>query len=253
MGTRSVFGTHSRFDLRDGFPAVTTKKLYFGQVAAELAAFIAGAETLEEFHKFGCNIWNANALAYHGRFPGDLGRIYGVNWRRWRSWVDGEITPELKETDQLRELIENLRGNPFSRRHVVTAWNPGELDQMCLPPCHTFFQCYVSKDGFLDLRFDLRSVDLFIGYPFDVASYALLAHLLARSTGLTARQLYISMGDAHIYNNHLEQVEEVLSRKPMQPAMLCLTGDIDALNFHPSCASLAEYVSHPPVRATMNV
>ena len=258
VGTLSVFGAHSRFDLRDGFPAVTAKKLYFGQVAAELAAFLAGAETLEEFHKFGCMLWDANGLDprwTEGHTPGWLGRIYGVQWRRWRSVKEGPAGEHLsKITDQIKDLVDRLRGDPWSRRHVVTAWNPGELGEMCLPPCHTFFQCYVSADRqFLDLRFDLRSVDLFVGWPFDVASYALLAHLLARDAGLIARQLCISMGDAHIYNNHLEQVEAVLAREPMELSSLALLEGVGALNFAPAAAALNDYQSYPPVRAKMNV
>ena len=268
VGTVSLFAPPpSVFDLRLGFPAVTTKKLFFNQVAAELAAFLAGAETLEEFHKFGCNIWNANALAWKAaRFEGDVGRTYGVNWKRWRSWRGAGWAKDgmraglphhddivVSETDQIAQLVENLRGNPFSRRHIAFAYNPGELDQVCLPACHVLFQCYVSKDGFLDLQFYIRSVDLFIGWPFDIASYALLMNLLAHDAGLTPRMLTCSMGDAHIYFNHQNQVCEVLSRELLPLPQLRLSGVVSALNFSPDQASLAGYISHSPVRATMNV
>ncbi len=267
IGTKSLFGASVSFDLRIAFPAVTTKQLAFGQVASELAAFIAGAEALDEFHAHGCKIWDGNAEAWRGaRKPGDVGRIYGVQWRRWRSmqYVDdeGNTVPRMLETgaaehreiDQLANLVEGLRKDPQSRRHIITAWNPGELDQMCLPPCHTMMQFYVSGGQWLDLRFDMRSVDLFLGWPFDVASYALLLHLVAREVKLQPRYVHMSMGDAHVYINHLAQVAEVLSREPLpQRATLLLSKDASLFSFEAMQASLMNYKHCGPVSAPLNI
>lgn len=283
VGTRALFGLGFRVDLRQGFPAVTTKKLHFAQVAAELSAFVAGAETLAEFNRVGCTIWDANASAeawkVNQRFPGDVGRIYGVQWRRWRSVLAGRElhdNPELVEVDQLRRLVEGIRLDPHGRRHVVTAWNPGELEQMCLPPCHVGFQCFASDEGkgflevhavgsrepaqvettprgSLDLAVHLRSLDLFLGMPFDVASYALLLHLLARETGRAARHLVLTAGDAHVYNNHAAQAAEVLSREPMPLPRLAFAAGTGLFGFLPADARLEGYVSHPPVSAPLNV
>jgi thymidylate synthase len=288
VGTRALFGAQCRFDLRDGFPAVTTKRLHFRQVAAELSAFIAGAETLAEFNQAGCTLWDANASApawkERQRFPGDVGRIYGVQWRRWRS-VDPESTWDrsrqyervgMLEVDQLSRLVDGLRADPHGRRHVVTAWNPGELGHMCLPPCHVMFQCFASDEtspthpsiGSLDLCFHMRSLDLFLGMPFDVASYALLAHLLARETGRRARHLVMTAGDAHVYNNHRAQVQTVLEREHFPPPELVLAAseprrvgvlqDLEILSgglfgFLPDDARLDGYESHPSVPAPLNV
>ena len=255
VGTLSVFNTQCKFDLREGFPAVTTKQLFFRSVTAELAAFLAGAETLGAFHKFGCKLWDANALAWKGaRFEGDVGRIYGVNWKKWRS-----VSPLpngvnlMRETDQIAQLIENLRGNPFSRRHLVITYNPGELDQVCLPACHYAFQCNVSADKqFLDLHFIMRSVDLFLGLPFDIASYALLLHLICEDIDMAPRWLSASLGDSHIYLNHEHQVNEVLQREPLSLPQLALSGPISALTFQPDQATLVNYRSHAAVQAVMN-
>jgi thymidylate synthase len=281
VGTRALFGAQCRFDLRDGFPAVTTKRLHFRQVAAELSAFIAGAESLAEFNGVGCTLWDANASApawqERQRFPGDVGRIYGVQWRRWRSVLAGRelrSNPEFVEVDQLRQLVDGLRTDPHGRRHVVTAWNPGELGQMCLPPCHIGFQCFASDEtspahlshGSLDLCFHMRSLDLFLGMPFDVASYALLAHLLAHETGRRARYLVMTAGDAHVYNNHRAQVETVLARERFEPPELVLAAaeprrvgtlrDFEKgalFGFLPDDARLEGYESHPSVPAPLNV
>lgn len=268
IGTRALFGVQARFDLRDGFPAVTTKRLAFGQVRAELAAFLRGAETLAEFNALGCTIWDANASApewkERQRFPGDVGRIYGVQWRRWRSYrypnTEGN-DDNCHEVDQIKALLDGLQAQPHGRRHVVTTWNPGELDVMCLPPCHVGFQCFASDDGkseahprgSLDLEFRMRSLDVFLGMPFDVASYALLLHLLARETGRQARHLLMTSGDTHLYNNHAAQVETVLARKPFFRPALRLGNGARLMAFLPEDAGLSDYVSHPAVPAPMNL
>jgi thymidylate synthase len=254
-GTLAVFGEMLEFDNSETFPAVTTKRLAFKQVAAELACFIQGYDNLEDFHKMGCTIWDANALAAGwvnktDLFPGDLGRIYGVQWCCWSALDEcGEPT----ETDQLKNLVSGLMENPTSRRHVVTAYNPGELDQVCLPPCHTMFQCYVSNDGRLDLSVTMRSADLFLGLPFDVASYAILQRLLALKTGYKSGRLVFFLGDAHIYKNHLEQVEEVLSRIPFEAPGIRFAAGTDLFAFHPDMAGLVNYQHRGAVAAPMSV
>lgn len=275
VGTRAIFGARCEWDLRECFPACTTKKLYFGQVRAELAAFLAGAESLEDFHQHGCDIWDKNAKDWRTpRYPGDVGRIYGVQWRRWRSvfnapsdWekLDGAMHEaraasaerEWRETDQIAKLVEGIRAQPHGRRHLVQTWNPGELDAMCLPPCHVLFQCFTS-DGvstgpdWLDLHFHMRSLDVFLGMPFDVASYGLMAHLVARAVGREPRRLIMTSGDTHLYLNHTEQVEKVLSREPLPGPRLVLMDGASVLNFDSSHAYLAEYEHHPAVYAPMN-
>lgn len=256
VGTRSLFGQTILLDNSGNsgdFPAVTTKELFFEQVKAELACFVRGLSTLEEFHQFGCKIWDGNGsqpdwAAHH---PGQLGRIYGVQWRDWQSAGNGYA--ELNHTDQLKSLIEGLKLNPQSRRHVVTAFNPGELDQMCLPPCHLMFQCYVSRKEHLDMAVYMRSCDLFLGLPFDIASFALLQRLLAQDTGLKSQNLRFFFGDAHIYTNHKEQVREVLSREPYEPPALDLSLGETTLDFHPERANLVGYQHHPAVRAPLNI
>jgi thymidylate synthase len=257
-GTRSIFGAVCRFDNSgDSFPAVTTKKLFVKQVAAELAGFLAGATTLQKFHEYGCTIWDANTAAptWQAKVedPDYVGRIYGAQWRNWLH-VDPKAHPlSMGVTDQLRNLVVNLRDNPYSRRHVVTAYNPGELGDMCLPPCHLMFQCYVRGDGRLDMVVYMRSVDLFLGLPFDIASYAMLQRILAQQAGLRSNKLTFMLGDAHIYNNHIEQVETVLQRTPFASPGLKLDPTATIDNFHPDMVELTDYHNHGAVAAPMNV
>ena len=212
VGTISLFGEQMKFDLRDGFPATTQKKLAFNQVKGELIAFIRGYRNIEDFHNLGVKIWDANFNADSwANDNGDLGRIYGVNWRSWQGLNNGEAV----YIDQLKELVYGLKNNPYGRRHVVVNYNPAELTQVCLPACHVLFQCYV-EDNFLDLRVDMRSLDLFLGAPFDIASYAILQTLLAKECGYLPRHLIFQIGDAHIYNNHIDQVKTMLSRQELQ-------------------------------------
>jgi thymidylate synthase len=251
VGTIATFGNQVTFDLREGFPATTTKRLAFKQVVGELLCFIHGERMLEDFHKRGVHIWDANATAEYWTpaVPGDTGRIYGVNWRDWRS-VDS--LGHIKFTDQLVDLIKNLKDNPYSRRNMVVTYNPGELDQVCLPACHVLFQCFV-ENGYLDLRFDMRSVDLFLGAPFDIASYAILQTMLATEVGLRPRFLVMQTGDTHIYLNHIEQVKEMLRRKPKQAPVLYIDPTKSFFEITESDIKLLDYNPHPTISAEMAV
>lgn len=257
VGTLALFGEQLIFDNRDEFPAVTTKKLAFGQMAAELACFLRGYDNLKDFRNMGCTIWDGNGSADYwlpkARGEGDLGRIYGVQWRNWRSVLCHEGGIELVQVDQLKELVDGIRRDPYGRRHVVTAINPGELGQMCLPPCHVLFQAFVTPSNELWMRVDMRSVDLFLGLPFDIASYALLQRLLARELGLDSGFLCFQLGDAHIYLNHVEQVQLVLGREEMEPPRLWLSPEASLFDFHPAQAQLQKYTNHGAVAAPLNV
>lgn len=257
VGTLALFGEQLIFDNRDEFPAVTTKKLAFGQMAAELACFLRGYDNLKDFHAMGCTIWDGNGSADYwlpkARNQGDLGRIYGVQWRNWRSVLCHESGLELVQVDQLKELVDGIRRDLYGRRHVVTALNPGEMGQMCLPPCHVLFQAFVTPSNELWLRVDMRSVDLFLGLPFDIASYALLQRLLAKELSLDSGFLCFQLGDAHIYLNHVEQVQLVLGREEMEPPRLWLSPEASLFDFHPSQAQLTKYTNHGAVAAPLNV
>ncbi len=251
VGTLALFGRSLGFDCRSAFPAVTTKRLHFSSVAAELACFIRGYDSLSEFHEMGCNIWDKNAA----QFQGQLGRIYGTQWRDWRAQAhdpEGGPLPRIVAVDQLQNLLDGLRKDPFGRRHLVTAWNPGELDAVCLPPCHVLFQCFLSPELGLSMTVYMRSADLFLGLPFDVASYALLLALLAKELGVSRDRLIFFLGDAHVYLNHLDQVKMVLSRKPSEPPLLWLDPGASLLTFRPSQARLERYTPQPAVPAPMN-
>ena len=259
-GTLSVFGRQLKFPNKAGpdgcFPAVTVKRLPFKAVCGELASFIQGARDIETFRANGCGFWDQNAQHTSGslfepEFEGDLGRIYGVQWRSWLSGVrlpSGYLHP--RATDQLKNLVEGLKGNPNGRRHLVMAYNPGEMDQVCLPACHVLFQCYVEGDE-LDLLFWMRSVDLFLGLPCDIALYALLQRLIALECGLVPRMLVAQLGDCHIYLNHLEQAKEAVSRKPRIPPELILAEETSLFGFKPAHATLLHYDPHPPISAPM--
>ena len=250
-GTISVFGTQTTFDLREGFPATTTKRLAFKTVVGELLCFIHGEHMLDDFHKRGVKIWDANATAEYWtpEVPGDTGRIYGVNWRDWQSVTSNGGT---KSTDQLMELTKNLKSNPNSRRNMVLTYNPGELDQVCLPPCHYAFQCYVAN-GYLDLIFVMRSVDLFLGAPFDIASYALLQTMLARDAGLEPRFLTMQTGDTHIYLNHINQVQEMLRRMPGRLPQLHITPGKTMFELTGEDFALENYYPRDTIKADMAV
>lgn len=251
--TRSLFGLQMRFDLSKGFPAVTTKKLAFKAVKSELLWFLEGSNDdnrLKELNGSERTIWTDNAEAPYWdpnkKFPGDLGRIYGVQWRDWKK-------PDGTSVDQIAELVEMLKKDPYSRRLIVTAWNPGELDQMALPPCHMFMQCFVA-DGKLSLLMHQRSCDLFLGVPFNIASYSLLLHMLAQVTGLQVGEFVHSLGDVHIYHDHFDAVKEQLSRDPLPLPTLWLNPDVKEIDkFTMDDIKLENYESHPPIKAKMAV
>ena len=277
IGTISVFGRNLRFDLRRGFPAVTTKKLAWKACVGELLWFIEGsrderrlAELTHGTRDGVVTIWTPNALAPYwkpkAKFDGDLGRIYGVQWRHWKSHIpEGEpdiddeygktwFDPIYKEIDQLSILIEGIKKDPNSRRHILTAWNPGELDSMALPPCHVLCQFYVNKNKELSCHMYQRSVDAFLGLPFNIASYALLTHLIAQVCGLGVAELVISTGDTHIYTNHVEQVKEQLSRTSLPLTTLKLNPDIKNIDdFSPKDIELVDYKCYTAIKADMAV
>ena len=265
VGTRSLFGLQLRFDLTAGFPAVTTKKLAWRSVVSELLWFIEGSgdeRKLKELLHGDPNsdnktIWSDNESADYWqrkkKFKGDLGRIYGVQWRTWRAPVFGANRMGIKHIDQLVDLINGIKTDPYGRRHIITAWNPGELDLMALPPCHMMAQFYVSN-GRLSCQMYQRSADMFLGMPFNIASYALFTHMIAQVCNLDVGDLIITLGDAHIYNNHIDQVKEQLSREPMALPVLTLNPAISVItNFGMNDIELIVYTSHGAITAPMAV
>lgn len=267
VGTKSLFGLQMRFNLQEGFPAVTTKKLAWRAVVSELLWFIEGSgdeNRLKEIlhgnrYSEKKTIWSDNASAAYWtkkrlqRHPGDLGRIYGVQWRRWRKPLVRINKVVLQNHDQLLELIEGIKSDPYGRRHIITAWNPGELDLMALPPCHCFAQFYVNN-GRLSCQMYQRSADMFLGVPFNIASYALFTHMIAQVCNLEVDELIITLGDAHIYQNHIEQVKEQLSRLPLESPSLKLNSDISVItNFTMDDIELVGYQSLDAISAPMAV
>lgn len=279
-GTISVFGMQSRYDLTKGFPAVTTKKLAWKSVVSELLWFIEGtgderrlAEILHGTRDASkTTIWTANAQADYwtpkAQYDGDLGRVYGVQWRRWKSirnTTDTTIKDDFgtvyrvqgglqcKEVDQLADLITRIKSNPEDRRHILTAWNPGELDQMALPPCHSFAQFYV-RNGKLSCQMYQRSADFFLGVPFNIASYALFTHMIAQVCDLGVGEFVHTIGDAHIYSNHVEQVKEQLSRETLALPTLKLNPAIKNIDgFTMADIELVDYQCHGAIKAPMAV
>lgn len=263
VGTLSLFGEQLKFNLREGFPAITTKKLMWRSVVAELIWFIEGScdeRRLAEI-QFGTRdqskktIWTANATADYwlprARFDGDLGRVYGVQWRKWRSpYFNG--TYSYDETDQLKNLIEGLKTDPNSRRHIISAWNPGELHLMALPPCHAFMQFYL-RNNVLSCQMYQRSADVFLGVPFNIASYALLTHLIAKEINADVGDLILTFGDVHIYKNHVDAVEEQLTRKPYDLPILDIHNVNGLYSATVDDCKLINYQSHPTIKADMAV
>ena len=264
VGTISKFGLQLKFDLQQGFPAITTKKLAWKSVVSELLWFIEGSNDenrLKEILHGDKNstkktIWSDNADASYwkpkARFKGDLGRVYGVQWRAWRAPVFGANRMAVKHVDQLQELINGLKKDPFSRRHIISAWNPGELNLMALPPCHMMAQFYVSK-GKLSCHMYQRSADMFLGVPFNIASYALFTHMIAQVCNLNVGELIISFGDAHIYDNHIEQVKEQLARTPLELPTLELNQTEGITAFKMSDIRLVNYNCYDAIEAPMAV
>lgn len=241
-GTISTFGTQSRYDLTKGFPMVTTKKVHWKSVVHELLWFIKGDTNVKYLQDNGVRIWNEWADE-----AGELGPVYGAQWRKWRG-ADGQTH------DQLQQLIDDLKTNPNSRRLILSAWNVGELAHMALPPCHAFVQFYVSAEGKLSCQLYQRSADIFLGVPFNIASYALLTHLLAQVAGLEVGEFVHTLGDAHIYNNHLEQVQLQLTREPKALPTLKLNPEITTIeDFTFDDIELIGYESHPHIAGKVSV
>ena len=240
-GTTSIFGHQMRFDLSEGFPCLTTKKLHLRSIIYELLWFIKGDTNVKYLQDNGVRIWNEWADD-----KGDLGPIYGYQWRSWPNY-NGETI------DQIKEVIETIKTNPNSRRMLVSAWNVGCLDQMKLPPCHILFQFYV-VNGKLSMQLYQRSADIFLGVPFNIASYALLLQMVAQVTGLEPGEFIHTLGDAHIYNNHLEQVDLQLSREPKALPQLKINPEIKSIdNFDFSDFSLENYNSHPHIAGEVSI
>jgi len=240
-GTLSIFGYQMRFDLAAGFPLLTTKRLHLRSIVYELLWFLAGDSNVRYLHEHGVTIWDEWADA-----EGDLGPTYG---RQWRSWP----APDGRTIDQMTELVERLRREPDSRRHVVSAWNVGELDRMRLPPCHVLFQFYVAE-GTLSCQLYQRSADVFLGVPFNIASYALLTLMVAQVTDLRPGELIHTFGDAHLYLNHLEQAETQLAREPRPQPRLRLDPAVRSLfDFRFEDVTLLDYDPHPGIKAPVAV
>lgn len=240
-GAASLFGRQMRFDLTRGFPLLTTKKLPFRVIAEELFWFLSGSTNNNDLHARGVTIWDEWAAE-----NGDLGPIYGKQWRSWAA-------PDGRSIDQIAKLIHGLKTNPFGRRHIVSAWNPADIDDMALPPCHCLFQFFVSSDGKLSCQLYQRSADIFLGVPFNIASYALLTHMVAAVCGYKVGEFIHTFGDVHLYDNHREQAIEQLRRTPkLLPGMtLWIKPDIDS--FKIDDLVLLNYDAHPHIPAEVAV
>ena len=240
-GTRSVFGRQMRFDLSESFPLITTKRVHFKSVALELLWFLRGDSNVRWLQERGVSIWDEWADE-----DGELGPVYGVQWRSWP-------TPDGGHIDQIAKLVEGIRKNPDSRRHIVTAWNPAEVENMALPPCHALFQFYVA-DGRLSCQLYQRSADTFLGVPFNIASYALLTLMVAQQTGLEPGEFIWSGGDVHIYDNHVEQVREQLSREPYPYPQLRIRRTPESIfDYTLEDFEVLDYRHHPGIKAPIAV
>ena len=246
IGTLSIFGSRLEFSLQNNtMPLLTTKKVFWNGVVEELFWFIEGNTNSKDLDKKGVKIWNANGsrefldkCGFYDRDEGDLGPVYGYQWRHWGN-------------DQLKTLIQNISKDPYSRRHILSAWNVDHLDKMVLPPCHVMSQFYV-RNGKLSCHLYQRSADMFLGVPFNIASYALLTHLIAHVTNLKAEKLIISYGDVHVYNTHLDAIKKQLSNKPLQfPTISIESESLDIDNLKSSDIVLCNYKSHGSIKAEM--
>lgn len=240
-GTISVFGRQLRFDLSESFPLVTTKKLHIKSIVHELLWFLSGSTNINYLRENGVRIWNEWADE-----EGNLGRVYGAQWRTW-------LGPDGETVDQITNVIEQIRNNPDSRRHLVSAWNPAEVDEMALPPCHYAFQFYVAN-GKLSCMFQMRSVDTFLGLPFNIASYALLTHMVAQQCDLDVGELIWTGGDVHIYSNHIEQVKLQLTREPYPlPKLIIKRKPESIFDYKFEDFEFADYKHHPTIKAPIAV
>ena len=240
-GTRSVFGYQLRYDLSKGFPLVTTKKVHLKPIIYELLWFLKGDTNIQYLKDHGVSIWDEWADV-----NGDLGPVYGVQWRSWLG-ADG------KTIDQISQVVEQIKKNPDSRRLIVSAWNVAEIEKMKLPPCHAFFQFYVA-DGRLSCQLYQRSADIFLGVPFNIASYALLTHMIAQQTGLMPGDFIWTGGDCHLYSNHLEQVETQLSREPLPlPKLIIHRQPEDIFSYRYEDFEFADYTFHPAIKAPVAI
>ena len=241
-GTRGVFGRQMQFDLAQGFPLLTTKKLHVKSIFVELLWFLRGVTNVSWLKENGCSIWDEWADA-----DGELGPVYGKQWRSWAA-------PDGRSIDQISRLITALKTNPWSRRHIVSAWNPADVDDMALPPCHCLFQFHVSSDGRLSCQLYQRSADVFLGVPFNIASYALLTMMIAQVCGLKPGHFVHTLGDAHLYLNHLEQARLQIERTPYDLPKLVINPSVtDLFAFQYSDFSIVDYQAHPHIKAEVSV
>ena len=241
-GTLGVFGRQMRFDLADTFPLLTTKKLHTRSIIIELLWFLRGETNIAWLKENGCSIWDEWADA-----EGELGPVYGKQWRSWAA-------PDGRSIDQISQLVAGLKSNPWSRRHVISAWNPADVDDMALPPCHCLFQFHVSTDGKLSCQLYQRSADVFLGVPFNIASYALLTLMMAQVTGLKPGTFVHTLGDAHLYLNHLDQARLQISREPLALPRMKLNPDVqDLFAFSYGDFKLEGYQAHPSIKADIAV
>jgi thymidylate synthase len=239
-GTLSVFGRQMRFDLAAGFPLLTTKRVHFKSIVLELIWFLSGQTNVRWLQERGCTIWDEWADE-----AGELGPVYGKQWRSWAA-------PDGRTIDQMANVVRSLRENPESRRHIVSAWNPAEVDDMALPPCHCLFQFYIAE-GRLSCQLYQRSADVFLGVPFNIASYALLTAMVAQVTGLAPGEFVHTLGDAHLYLNHVDQARLQLEREPLPPPRLVLAPRTDLFAFAPEDVALKGYRPHPAIPAPIAV
>ena len=239
-GTLGVFGRQMRFDLSKGFPLLTTKKLHLRSIIVELLWFLRGETNIRFLKEHDVRIWDEWADA-----EGELGPVYGKQWRSWSA-------PDGRVIDQIEKVVLSLRTNPNSRRHIVTAWNPADVDDMALPPCHCLFQFFVA-DGKLSCQLYQRSADVFLGVPFNIASYALLTMMVAQVVGLEPGDFVHTFGDAHLYSNHLEQAELQLSRQPLALPTMAIAPKTDLFAFEPSDFVLSGYEAHPHIKAAVAI
>lgn len=240
-GTKSVFGYQMRFDLSEGFPCVTTKKLHLRSIIHELLWFLQGDQNIRYLKENGVSIWDEWADE-----DGNLGPVYGVQWRNWE-------TPDGRKIDQIKKLIDGIKNNPNSRRHIVSAWNVADVDDMALPPCHTLFQFYVA-DGKLSCQLYQRSADVFLGVPFNIASYALFTMMVAQVCDLEPGDFVHTFGDAHLYNNHMDQAHLQLSREPRELPTLKINPEVkDIFEFKFEDFELVNYDPHPHIKGAVAV